>query len=81
MKIKTKINQWDVIKHKIFCSAKETINKMKRQSRVGEDLCKQSEQQGIDLQNIQTSHGALYQEIKKPNQKMGRKFKHMFLQR
>ena len=31
MKIKTKISKWDLIKLKIFFTAKETINKMKRQ--------------------------------------------------
>ena len=29
--IKTKINQWDLIKLKSFCIAKETITRMKRQ--------------------------------------------------
>ena len=36
MKIKTKINKHDLIKH--FCTAKETINKMKRQPTEWENI-------------------------------------------
>ena len=31
MEIKTKINKWDLMKLQSFCTAKETVKKMKRQ--------------------------------------------------
>ena len=33
--IKTKVNKWDLIKLKRFCTAKETISKVKRQPQNG----------------------------------------------
>ena len=38
MEIKTKIIKWDLLKLKSFCTAKETINKMKRQPSEGEKI-------------------------------------------
>ena len=44
--------------------------------RMGENICKQCDPQGINLQSIQTAHAAQYQKDKQPDQKMGRRSKY-----
>ena len=38
MKIKTRINKWDLIKLKSFCITKETISKLKKQPSKWEEV-------------------------------------------
>ena len=78
MKIKTKINKWDLIKRKSFYTAKETISKMKRKPKEGEKIfANEATDKGLISQiykqfmqlNIKTKQN------KQPNQKMGRRSK------
>ena len=70
---KTKINKWDLIKLKSFCTAKETINKMKRQPTEWEKI---SANDMTDKQFISKIYKQLIQlnnkkNHKQPNQKLG----------
>ena len=38
MEIKTKINKWDLVKLKNFCTAKETVNRVNRQPSKWENI-------------------------------------------
>ena len=56
MKINTKINEWDP---KAYAQLSYHKQNEKTTCRMGENLFKQSNWQGINLQNIQTTHTAL----------------------
>ena len=72
MEIKTKINQWDLMKLKSFCTAKETINKMKRQPSEGKKIFAN---EATDKGLISKIYKQLMQlsiiKNNQPNQKMG----------
>ena len=60
MEIKRKINKWDLIIFKGFCTAKVN-HKQNKKSTYGlaGNVCKQCYWQGISFQNKQTAHTAL----------------------
>jgi len=82
MEIKAKINKWDLIKLKSFCTIKETISEVKRQPSEWEKIiANEATDKELISKNIQAAHAAQYQKNKRPNLKMGQRTKQTFLQR
>ena len=62
MEIKAKINKLDLIKIKSFCTTKETISKLKRQSSEWEKIiANEATDKKINLKNIQAANAAQFQ--------------------
>ena len=74
MEIKTKINTWDLMKLQSFCTAKETINKTKRQPSEWEKIfANEATDKGLISRIYKPGHAAQYQKNKQPNPKMHRR--------
>ena len=82
MEIKTKINKWDLIKLTNFCTAKETINKVKRQPLEWEKIIANETN---DKRLISKIYKQLIQlntrKTNNPIKKIGKRPKQIFLQR
>ena len=58
--IKTKVNKWDLIKLKSFCTPKETISKMKRQPSEREKMiANESTDKGLISKNTSSSYNSM----------------------
>ena len=56
IEVKTKINKWDLIKLTSFCTAKETINKLKRQPTDWKKIFENDATKKGSISKIQTAH-------------------------
>ena len=82
LEIKAKINKWDLIKVKSFCTTKETISKVKRQPSewekiIANEATDKELTSKIYKQLLQLNSG----KHKRPYKKMGQRTKQIFLQR
>ena len=70
MKIKAKINKWDLMKLKSFCTAKESINKTKRQPSEWEKIFANKATDKVFISKIYNQLMQLNIKKKQLNQKM-----------
>ena len=80
--IKTKVNKWDLIKLKSFCTAKETISKVKRKPSEWEKItANETTEKGLISKVYKQLIQLNTRKTKQPNQKGGKRPKQTFLQR
>ena len=73
MEIKTKINKWDLIKLKSFCTTKDTISRVKREPSEWEKII--ANEATEKESHMQATPAAQYQKNKRPSQKIGQRTK------
>ena len=82
MEIKAKLNKWNLLKIKSFCTTKETLSKVKRQASEWEKIIAN---EATDKELISKNYKQLLQlnsrKINDPNQKLGQRPKQTFHQR
>ena len=82
MEIKTKVNKWDLIKLKSFCTAKETIRKVKRQPSEWEKIiANETTDKGLISKIYKQFIQLNARKTSSPIKKMGKGSKQTFLQR
>ena len=80
MEIKPKVNKWDLIKLKSFCTAKEIISKVKQQPSEWEKIIANERTDKGLISKIYKQLIQLNARKMKPNQRVGKRPKKAFLQ-
>ena len=76
MEIKTEVNKWDLIKLKSFCTAKETISKVKRQPSEWEKITANEATDKIYKQLMQLNTRKTNNPVKQWTEDLNRHFSH-----
>ena len=72
----------DLVKLESFCTTKEAIHKLKRQPSEWEKIiANETADKELISKIYKAAHAAQHQKKEQPNQKMGKRPKHTFLQR
>ena len=73
MEIKTKVNMWDLIKLKSFCTAKETIKQVKRQPLEWENIiANETTDKGLISKIYKQSYNSMPEKSNNPIKKWGK---------